>query len=130
MKTCYCSRRVCTKNRAWCWNGLEIGTFLNVVSNEGKLCCWKIAGFISFPKVKIAKFSEHIFFRVGLSFVFPCAALSAEKSLILFVISTERTLMLCFMLRKNTSITRFRNNAKKFKAQYNSCATEPRGFHV
>lgn len=39
VKTCYCSRRVCTKNRAWCWNGLKIGTFLNVVSNEGKLCC-------------------------------------------------------------------------------------------
>ena len=130
MKTCYYSRRVCTKNRAWCWNGLKIGTFLNVVSNEGKLCCWKIAGFISFPKVKIAKFSEHMFFRFGLSFVFLCAALSAEKSLILFVISTERTLMLCFMLRKNISITRFRNNAKELKAQYNSCATEPRGFHV
>lgn len=130
MKTCYCSRRVCTKNRTWWWNGLKIGTFLNVVSNEGKLCCWKIAGFISFPKVKIAKFSEHMFFRFGLSFVFLCAALSAEKSLILFVISTERTLMLCFMLRKNISITRFRNNAKELKAQYNSCATEPRGFHV
>ena len=130
MKTCYCSRRVCTKNRAWCWNGLEIGTFLNVVSNQGKLCCWKIAGFISFPKVKIAKFSEHMFFRFGLSFVFLCAALSAEKSLILFVISTERTLMLCFMLIKYISIVRFRNNAKKLKAHYNSCTTEPRGFHV
>lgn len=82
MKTCYCSRRVCTKNRAWWWNGLKIGTFLNVVSNEDKLCCWRIAGFISFPKVKITKFSEHMFFRFGLSFVFLCAALSAEKSLI------------------------------------------------
>lgn len=130
MKTCYYSRRVCTKNRAWCWNGLKIGTFLNVVSNEGKFCCWKIAGFISFPKVKIAKFSEHMFFRFGLSFVFLCAALSAEKSLILFVISTERTLMLCFMLIKYISIMSFRNNAKKLKAHYNSCTTEPRGFHV
>lgn len=130
MKTCYCSRRVCTKNRAWWWNGLKIGTFLNVVSNEGKLCCWRIAGFISFPKVKITKFSEHMFFRFGLSFVFLCAALSAEKSLILFVISTERTLMLCFILIKYISIMRFRNNAKKLKAHYNSCTTEPRGFHV
>ena len=79
MKTCYCPRRVCTKNRAWCWNGLEIGTFLNVVSNEGKLCCWKIAGFISFPKVKIAKFSDTCSFGSVKALSF-CVLLSVQKS--------------------------------------------------